>query len=78
MSEPSTPAEWQDAVDAAQLLLLIDSARQYGLIDGGPAVDVERCVQVLEVGKARGYRPAPDAKIIQRALSEEGSHVDRC
>jgi hypothetical protein len=54
---PRTPAEWQLVVDLAEACLLIDSARQYGLITGGPIVDVDRCVALLDRGRARGIVP---------------------
>jgi protein gp37 len=38
--------------------LLIDSARQYGLITGGPKADVERCIEILEKGSGSGTNPA--------------------
>lgn len=60
-ASPTTPEEWQFAVDAAEALLQIDSARQYGLIEGGPVVVVERCVALLERGKQLGHVPAADA-----------------
>jgi len=37
--------------------LLLDSARQYGLVTGGPEIDVERCEEILTLGKARGIEP---------------------
>jgi hypothetical protein len=55
--EPQTEVEWQIAVDAANALLRIDAARQYGLIVGGPAIDVDRCVELLERGAAQGTVP---------------------
>lgn len=33
MRDPLTPEEWQEAADLAELMLHIDSARQYGLIE---------------------------------------------
>ena len=59
-SEPSSAAEWQEAVDLADVLLRVDSAEQYGLITG-PRVDVERCERILDAGKSLGYTPRPDA-----------------
>jgi len=55
--EPRTPAEWQEAVDLAEGFLLIESARSYGLITGGPKVDVARCEEILVAGRRRGVRP---------------------
>lgn len=57
MLNPRTPKEWQDAVDAAYLLLQIDSARQYGLITGGPLIDTVRCRWTLLEGAKQGVAP---------------------
>lgn len=58
---PETPAEWQEAVDLAEAWLHVHAAKQYGLITGGPTVDVVRCDEIIAMGKARGITPAPDA-----------------
>jgi hypothetical protein len=55
--DPQTPEEWQDAVNAADFFLQLDSARQYGLVTGGPDVNVARCVDILDRGRALGYVP---------------------
>jgi hypothetical protein len=60
-AEPSTPEEWQDAVDAAHALLSFESARLYGFIAGGPGVNVERCETILDQGRKLGYTPGPHA-----------------
>lgn len=62
---PRTPAEWQEAVDAAWDALLIDSAFQYGLLcrsDGSTesGIKVDRCQRLLEEGKRRGFVPQGD------------------
>lgn len=57
--DPETDAEWQDAVDGAAFWLLVDDARLYGLITGGPVVDRARCFALLERGRARGLQPKP-------------------
>jgi hypothetical protein len=63
MSDPQTPDEWQTAVDGADFLLLIDSVRQYGLIEGGPEANVDRCVEILERSTDLGIFPsAPDRR----------------
>lgn len=54
MTDPETPAEWRAAVVMAEACVLLDSARQYGLVVGGPVVDVERCLALIERGRARG------------------------
>jgi hypothetical protein len=55
--DPVTPEEWQEAADAAEFLLLLDSCRMYGLITGGPKADIDRCVWILDQAKLRGVTP---------------------
>lgn len=57
--EPQTLDEWQAAADGADFLLLLDSARQYGLVEGGPEANVARCVEILERAAAQGIFPSP-------------------
>lgn len=59
--DPQTRDEWQEAVDAAHSLMLIASARTYGLVRGGPAVDEERCDEILRRGAERGITPSANA-----------------
>lgn len=68
VTDPISDQEWQEAVDAAQFYLLLDSCRQYGLITGGPAVSAERCEQILKFGKTRGFRPAPTEDLVRRFI----------
>ena len=55
--EPETPEQWQEAVNLAEFYLLLDSARQYGLLEGGPSLDIERCEELLQRGKQQGFQP---------------------
>jgi hypothetical protein len=59
--DPRTPREWQEAVDAAAALMIIHSARLYGLITGGPHANVERCDDILTRGAARKVYPSKPA-----------------
>jgi hypothetical protein len=71
MKNPQTTKEWQEAVDMAELCLYVDSAVQYGLLKVVPLdqtkdwwyrdsnVNVERCRQILEQGKAKNITPKP-------------------
>jgi hypothetical protein len=61
VKDPKTPAEWQEAVNLAEVMSRVHSARLYGLITGGPNIDVARCDQLLRQGSLRGYRPDPRA-----------------
>lgn len=55
--DPRTPREWQEAADAAWAMLVLDSCRQYGLVEGGPEINFDRCVAILERAKAKGIEP---------------------
>jgi hypothetical protein len=52
--DPVTDAEWRDAVLAAAALRQIHDCKLYGLIEGGPDINVERCDELIEKGRARG------------------------
>jgi hypothetical protein len=72
--DPRTPAEWQDAANAAQAALLLDSARQYGLVTGSPAVHVNRCEDILSRARDRGITPHPvgvDAHIVAMVMASK-------
>jgi hypothetical protein len=58
---PKTSVEWQEAVDAAHGALALDSARAFGLVKGGPTVNVDRCDKILADGRARGFLPRPNS-----------------
>ena len=68
MAEPKTRGEWQDAADGAHAFLALDACRKYGLITGGPAVNVDRCLAILERAKRKGITPRPDS--IERLAAE--------
>lgn len=68
VKQPLTPAEWQEAVDLAEVWILVNDARLYGLIADGPPVNVRRCEEILAEGKARGFRPAADC--VERLLGQ--------
>jgi hypothetical protein len=61
MNEPSTPQEWQEAVDAARGAIGLNAAHQYGLILMEMSINVARCEDILERGAALGYQPAADS-----------------
>lgn len=63
-SDPRTPEEWQEAVDAAWAALALDSLVQYGLLEaegGGLSVNADRCREILERGLVIGITPAQEA-----------------
>ena len=61
MKIPQTPAEWQEAVDLAHGALALDAARLYGLVTGGPVVNVARCTEIIEQGRQRKIFPSDGA-----------------
>ncbi len=64
MKEPETDAEWQEAVNGAAGMRMIADCKMYGLIAGGPNIDVSRCDEILERGRARGVLPSmPDTDL---------------
>jgi hypothetical protein len=65
-TDPTTPAEWREAVCAADFYLAFDAARQYGLITGGDAVNVERCMELLQ--RAVAFDVLPPSPTLRRAL----------
>lgn len=53
---PQSSTEWQEAVDAAWMMLSLDSCYQYGLMTG-PPVNVERCEWILAEGAKKRILP---------------------
>lgn len=58
---PVTPSEWREGVNAASTMLAVAIAQRYGLMRGGPVVDVEACTVMLKRGKRLGYLPRTEA-----------------
>jgi len=57
--DPRNDEEWQEAADAAEASLVLVSARQYGLVSGGPQVNAGRCAGILKRARERGIEPRP-------------------
>jgi glycine/serine hydroxymethyltransferase len=73
MKNPTTAQEWQQAVDAAEAWLVMDSAKSCGLIAGGPRIDVERCEEILGEGKRLGFYPKDRVIELVKELKEAGT-----
>lgn len=58
---PASPQERQAAVDASLALLAVHSAQALGLVAGAPEVNIERCVQLLQLGERAGVSPSAAA-----------------
>lgn len=54
---PVTDEQWQDAVDAAYFIQQIEMARLFGLVTGGPEINLESCAEILEDGRKLGILP---------------------
>lgn len=76
---PVTKEQWQDAVDAAELLahlttaqvlLFIEMGRLFGLVSEDGEIDIQACFDVLEDASSQGIMPNKNA--IQRFIT--GKH----
>jgi len=56
--EPHTGKELQIVAAGCEALLQLDSARLYGLVTGGPIVNVDRCEQLIARAKREGCSPS--------------------
>lgn len=56
MKSPQTEAEWQEAFDLANAARMIADARMYGLMEGGPQINLSRCDEIIERGRRRGLQ----------------------
>lgn len=66
---PVTKGQWQDAVDAAELLaymttaqvlLFTEMGRLFGLVDENGEIDIQACQEVIEDAHSRGIMPSKD------------------
>ena len=70
---PRTPGEWQHAVDTAELLLLVATARSVDLRRGiAPLIDEDKCESLLADGAFIGYTPASHDELIERVREAAG------
>lgn len=57
---PSAAVDWQAAVDAAMRILVLASARRYGLIHTPSQTNEKDAKRILEMGRQRQFVPTPD------------------
>lgn len=69
MRNPRSEAEWREAVTQAYNFLLLDSSRRYGLVQGGPEVNLERCEAILDAGRKKGIVPDTSAAGLRKFLA---------
>ena len=70
-ADPTTRAEWQEAVDTADALLHRDSACRYGL------VDVARAGKILKRGAAQGVYPGGRRPVGDNGHPQESVYAKR-
>lgn len=67
---PVTREQWQDAVDAAEtlarittakVLLFIEVGRLFGLVDENGEIDIQACYEVVQDARSQGIMPSADA-----------------
>lgn len=68
MKDPQTPEEWKEAANLAQFLLLLDSARMYGLVRTEIQVNSDRCALILEQAKRKGIMPDSDDALCEQFI----------
>ena len=49
------PSELREVAILADVMLRVDAARLYGLITGGPDVDVDRCRELIAQARDAGH-----------------------
>lgn len=56
--KPQTREQWQKAVDAATGLKVIADCKLYGLLKGGPYINVDRCAEIVRRGEVLNVHPS--------------------
>lgn len=72
---PQTAAEWQEAYDMAHVMRMLHDCKLYGLLVGGPTIDVQRCDYLIAQGNAMGLRTSRPA--LDLAVAYVTAHNDR-
>lgn len=54
---PKSRSEWQAAIDVANLLMLIDHGRTWGLIDDAGKINLQLCEDFLARGNELSLQP---------------------
>jgi hypothetical protein len=55
---PVTNEHWQDAVDAAQLCMMFETAMLFELINKAGDVNIDLCVKLIMDGRTLGIKPS--------------------
>jgi len=73
LKHPHTRQQWQEAVTSAHHFLLLDAARQYGLIEGGPRVNLDRCKSLIKQARKKKIQPDSSEEALKAFLVEIGA-----
>lgn len=73
--EPQTYEEWQRVADIAGGALVLRDARRYGLVVGGPVVNVARCEEILTRAAQLGVTPADNIDRFISLVLADGSQA---
>lgn len=67
---PASTRQWQEAVDAAHLCVMLEIAMLYGLLKSGVEVDTQACLDILEDGRIQGIHPRQEreAQVLRQLL----------
>jgi hypothetical protein len=65
---PNTAEKWQEIVNMAEFLLLLHSAREFGLITITTVIDPKRCCEILALGATLGFKPDSRPELIKQFL----------
>lgn len=57
---PPAPVDWQAAVDAAMRILVLASARRFGLIHTPSQANEQQAKRILELGRQHKFVPTPN------------------
>jgi hypothetical protein len=67
MRDPRTAEEWQAAVDGSNFLLRY--AEVFGAVSrSGVGIDIARCRELLDAGRAIGFEPCDVGEYLKREL----------
>lgn len=76
--DPRSPEEWREAMREAEFMILLDSARQYGLVAGGPIANVARCLEIIRKGLAMPGLSVPCRYRLREIVKREGAERADC
>lgn len=76
---PPAPVDWQAAVDAAMRILVLASARRFGLIHTPSQANEQQANRILELGRQHKFVPTPNDsnRFLADAIRKERERLRR-